>query len=241
MNDYYLDGDITPIVEGIATDVGRIYARYGFDRDDASQTALLWLYQHPGKTAQYLDEGQVGLRMLARALRNEATNAGEDAKAAHLGYSRDDLFYYSKAMLRDLLPSFFDGEAWLHPETPDLDTERRRRAAPAEGGNWIATLADVSRAFAQLEQDDKDLLRMFHEDPQWSNKGAAGYFGISEQTMSYRHDRAVGRLVKILGGPRPKAQHDEGCANEECGWWGGRRAMSNSAARARQDNYYEES
>ena len=230
----YLD-DFSPIVESVASDMGRRYFRYGMERDDMSQVAYVWIFDHPDKVLDWLHgmEPKDFERILAKTLRNECHDAGESAKADHLGYSREDLVYYSKATLRDLLPAVFDEEAWLHPEQGD--GERRAPSDPATGGNWLATLADVARAFKQLSAEDKDLLIAFHKD-EIPNKILAQRYSVTEQTMSYRHDRVLHRLVKILGGPKPRPQHDEECNH----WAGGRRAMSNAAARAAQSSYYEE-
>lgn len=228
---------IGPIVESVAADMSRRYRQFGLGQDDASQEGWLWAFDHPRRVIEWFDpeitEPRTGERLLARTLRNELHDIGETLKAQAVGYSRDDLSYYSRTMLRELLSSVFDPDAWLHPEQGD--GERRGRGAPAEGGNWVATLADISRAVEKLDAEDRDLLRMFHEEPVWKNKDAAAYFSISEQTMSYRHDRAIGRLVTALGGPKPRPQHDT-----ECNHWAGRHAVSNAAARSVQDSYYEE-
>lgn len=229
---------IGPIVESVGADYGRRYRQFGADQQDMAQSGWLWAFDHPRKVIQWFDpeqtEPRAGERLLAQALRNECHDYGETLKAQHLGYSRDDLMYYSRAMVEGLLPSVLDPEAWLHPE--QSDGERRGRGAPAEGGNWIATLADISRAFEGLDSEDRDLLKMFHEAPVWRNVDAAKYFGVSEQTMSYRHSMAIKRLVKALGGPKPKPQHDEECDHG----WIGRHSMSNAAARSVQQSYYEE-
>lgn len=231
--------DITPIIESVASEYGRRYAHYGYDREDVSQALHLWIFDHPDKVTEVLEmDARDSDRMLARILRNEAHDLGEDAKAQHLGYSRDDLVFYSKAMVRELLPSMFDDEAWTHPETSDVETERKHRSAPAEGGNWVATLADVSRAYDSLEHEDRDLLAAFHRD-EYSNKLLSEIHGITEQTMSYRHDRAVKRLVDALGGPRARPQHDEDCEHPPR-YVGQRYAISNANARSIQSSYYDE-
>lgn len=228
---------LSPIMESVSHDMSRRYRQYGGSHEDFYQESWVWVASHPRKVIEWFDpdltEPSAGQKMLAQALRNELHDIGESLKAQHVGYSRDDLTYYSRNMLRELLPSMFEEGAWIHPEQSD-GGERRQRSVPAEGGNWVATLADVSRAYDQLEEDDRDLLFAFHSDG-LSNKLMAEMHDISEQTMSYRHDRALRRLVDLLGGPRPRGSHDE-----ECDHVGTRRAMSNAAARSVQQSYYEE-
>lgn len=236
--------DLSPVIDSIAAEYARRYSQYGLDREDLSQSAWLWLYEHPRKCAEFFENGtEQGVKLIARTLRNELHDVGEDAKAQHLGYSRDDIVYYTKAYVKSLLPSMFDEEAWLHPEQGD--GERRAPSDPATGGNWITTLADISRAYDRLSKEDRDLLAAFHRD-EYSNKLLSEMFDISEQTMSYRHDRAIGRLVKHLGGPKPRPQHgsdpDTGQSFYCEHGWGStrRRAQSNAAARAYQQGLYDE-
>ena len=241
--------DLTPVIESVASEYARRYSHFGLEQGDAANSCWLWLYEHPSKVLDFFENGtEQGVRLIARTLRNELHDIGEDAKAQHLGYSRDDLAYYSKAYVRSLLPSMFDDEAWIHPE--QSDGERRAPSDPATGGNWITTLADVARAYAHLDAYDRDLLAAFHRDG-WTNKMSAMAEGVSEQTMSYRHDRAVNRLVRLLGGHKPRPQHFLDCArtedptaNCECDccvhYSGRRRSMSNAQARAYQQSAYEE-
>lgn len=228
---------VGPVVESVAADMSRRYRRYGAEQEDLAGEGWVWILEHPQKVIDWFDEDKHPARdaekLLARSLRNACVDYGEDLKAQAIGYNREDLAYYSKQYLRALLPSMFDDEAWIHPEQGD--GERISTGGdPAHGGNWIATLADVSRAYGQLDPSDRDLLARFHRDG-LSNDAIAHACGVSKQTMSDWHDRAVGRLLKILGGPKPRSVHDE-----DCDHWTGRHAQSNAAARAYQQSMYEE-
>lgn len=232
--------DVLPIVEGIASDTARAYAKWGLDREDAVQECWVWVADHPKQIARWLEEEpEAWTRMLAKSLRRELRRYAENEKAGQLGYHYDDLVWYSKRQLGPLLEAMLNESAWIHPEVSGDENPRRGTSDPATGGNWIATLADVSQAFDRLDLEDRNILKMFHEPPVWLNKDAAKYLGLTEQLMSYRHDRALGRLLKELGGPRPRAQHDETCEHPFRGM-GRRGVMSNSAARAMQTGYYDE-
>lgn len=226
--------EIAPVVEAVASDMARRYYKYGAEREDMAQQCWMWLLDHPTKTLDYLADETYGIKKLARAMRNECHDYGEETKAQHLGYSREDLYYYHKGEVRALLDALFDEEAWTDPPLPE-DTGRSGRRDPATGGGWVATLADVSRGFDALGDADKALLHAFHRDG-YTNKMLAEMWEITEQTMSYRHDMAVKRLVDILGGPKPQPQHDEDCSHQ----WRGRRALSNAQARAYQQTAYDE-
>jgi DNA-directed RNA polymerase specialized sigma24 family protein len=230
---------LQPVVDSVSSDAVRKYRRFGMEHDDASQECLLWILDHPAKVIAWFDEDNYSPRqaenLLARSLRNQCIDYGEDLKAQSVGYNREDLAYYSKQYLRELLPLMFDREAWIYPEK-NSGERISTGGDPAHGGNWITTLADVSRAYAKLDGSDRDLLARFHRDGD-TNDEIARQCGVSKQTMSDWHDRAVGRLLKLLGGHKPASPHDE-----ECDHWvtGSRHAVSNAAARAYQQSIYEE-
>lgn len=230
-----------PVVESVGADLGRRYWKYGATQEDMAQQGWLWIFQHPAKVVEWFDDenftAAAASRLLARSIRNECEQYGQDLKAQAVGYNRDDLAYYTRGMVRDLLPAMFDPESWLNPEV-SADGERRTKSAAAEGGNWVATLADVSQAYAKLEVEDRDLLAAFHRDL-WTNNMLAEAYGLPKQTMSDRHDRAVRRLVDALGGARPQWAHDADCEHDLHGWVG-RRSLSNSQAQAIQSSYYED-
>ena len=87
----------------------------------------------------------------------------------------------------------------------------------------------MERAFEQLHYEDRTILNALHRDG-FNNKMLAELYDISEANMSYRHNRAVLRLQRLLGGPQV-AESDP---------FKGRKAMSNSAARARTSSTYED-
>ncbi|MDP9820521.1 hypothetical protein [Nocardioides massiliensis] len=231
--------EYTNLVESAAAEYAGRYRKYGFDREDMSQAAWVWMLQHKHKIAEWFEvDEQSGPRMLGRAVRNAMHDAGEDAKAQKLGYSREDLKFYRKGEIAALLDVVFDPESWLEKPTPDGG--RSTPSDPATGGNWAAGLADVARAFEQLDAEDKELLLAFHRDDK-SNNYMADQHEVSHQVMSYRHDRALKRMVKHLGGFAPARLHDEDCDHSTGQPWpSGRRAMSNAAARALTQTQYED-
>lgn len=225
--------ELEDMIQSVAAEFTRRYRRYGMEREDCAQELRLWVHRHPGKVDEYLAEAH-GEKMLGRTLRNEAQRFGETAKAQCLGYSLDDLYWWEKGEVEALLPAVFEPESWLEP--PVSEDGGRSGRSPATGGNWIASLADLSQAFSKLAPEDQSLLRLYHETG-LPNKVVAEMAGVDDSTASRRHDRAIGRLHKVLGGRRPRSTHEDGC---ECDVVGSRRAMSNAAARAVTDNNYQE-
>lgn len=227
---------VQPIVESVSTIYGRKGFRYGADSADFAQELYIWVIEHEDKLNEWLDpesyDEKSAVKLIARAMDNECRDYLRDIKAQSLGFERRDEFFYARGEVKSLLPAMFDPEKWLDPP----QSEGRSVKAPAEGGNWIATLADLSRAFDQLSVEDQVMLRAFHEAG-YSNKAMADVHGVTDSTMSYRHDQAVKRLVNVLGGEVPRPARAGNSADP----WRGRHAIQRPQAMAIQSSYYEES
>lgn len=225
--------ELQPMVDSIAAEFGRKNHQYGADAADYAQELCIYLIENEDQVVEWLEEYEPKHfdRFLARVLRNECIDYSRDVRSQTLGYERRDEFFYSKNEVKALLPAMFDPEKWLEPP----QSEGRSTKAPAEGGNWIATLADLSRAFDQLSLDDQVMLRSFHQEGRMNIEMADAY-KVSESTMSYRHDQAVKRLVTVLGGEVPRPSRSSATADP----WRGRHAIGRAHAMAIQSSYYEE-
>jgi hypothetical protein len=227
---------LEPMIESIAAEYGRRHRVHGADLEDFGQELRLWVIKNEAKVLEWLDpelwEPKAGEKMLAKSLRNEAKDYGVDIKAQAVGYERSDLHWYSKGEVKSLLPNVFNPDAWQEPPK----SEGRSTKAPSEGGNWVTTLADVAQAIAKLDLYDQSILRAFHKDG-WTNKMMADVEKVSESLMSYYHDRAVSRLVKVLGDEQPKPMRTQSDKRDP---WRGRRAVTNSTARSINSRTYDD-
>jgi RNA polymerase sigma factor (sigma-70 family) len=226
--------DYRHLLDSVANEFGRTNHQHGAEGADFAQELAMWLMGNAERvSAQEQElEGRQFAKWLSRCLRNECLDYALDIKAQAAGYERRDLHFYTKGELKVLLDAVFDEEAWLHP--PQVEGGRSPKA-PAEGNNWVATLSDVARAFDKLDEDDREMLRDFHERG-WRNGELAKMHGVTEAVMSYRHGAVLGRLLKVLGGPAPKPMRK----SETDPTWRGRHAISNAAARARTAGDYED-
>jgi len=208
------------MVSIIASEYGAKGRRYGADSEDFRQEFAVWLLAHQKNVGQRMAaDPSEGMNYVGKSLRNH----GKDhlrALRAQTGRSGDDLYLYSRAEVKALLPIVFEPERWY--ESP-----RSEHGIPED--EWVSCLTDVSTAYSRLPLEDRDLLAMFHREG-WTNKMMAQSAGISDALMSYRHNRALTRLLKQLGGPKG-GERDP---------WKGRRAVSNAAARAFQQSVYNE-
>ena len=212
--------EVMDIAVGVASEVRRRCPYV--DHADLMQEAWEWAARNPTKLAEYMElEERERNAVIATALRNRLRRVAEQNKAAALGYRYRDLGWYSRGQLLDMLPSLFDPSAWTSP--PQQDGNGGRQTNPNEGGNWIASLADVADAYRRLSRDDQDLLRMRHGDDITLGL-IADQFGVVESTVHERLDRAVSRLHRYLGGDRPVDEPDEIS--------GSRRSVSNAQAQS---------
>lgn len=229
---------LEPTIQGVASRYGAMYRKYGAEREDFEQELRIWAVENQAQVAEWLDpdvtDEKYGMKQLVKALENECNDYAVDIKAQATGYHREDLYWYGRNELKALLPAMFDPESRVNPPQSD-DIGGRSSKSDAEGGNWVATLADVSRAYDALGREDKALLRMFHLGG-WSNKEMARRYETTEAMMSYYHSRALNRLLDNAGGaaPRPMRRSEKGDP------WRGRRAISNAEARYLTDSTWED-
>jgi RNA polymerase sigma factor (sigma-70 family) len=234
---------LKPIVSGVALEFSRRFHKAAqVEYADVEQECWVWCIKHPTKVSRWMKE-EDGHRPIRTSLRNVALDYCSREKAARLGYDHDDLYWWSKGDVEVALGAMFSYEDWLSPP----QSEGRSNKSAAEGGNYIATLADLSRAFDQLNAEDRKLLTLYYRDEEYQRDIAEDY-GVSQKTISVRIDGAVRRLADKLGGPAPRqgAIHDPdpatgGC---ECGHtrWGGpgsRKVLSGAAARAITSSSYD--
>lgn len=231
-----LYAEYQPTIAGVAAEYGAKARRWGAEASDFAQEFACWMLENEawlaGKRAEIEDPDEFG-RFLARCLRNEAKDYMLDIRDQAGGQPRRDAYFYTEGEVKALLPLIWDIDQWTNP--PQSEDGGRSSKPANEGGNWIATLADVSRAFSQLDHEDKHILQMFHRD-NYRNKEMAQVYKTSEATMSYRHGRAVKRLLKLLGGPKPRYMRPDDPYNP----WRGRHAVSNAHARALTRSTYED-
>jgi RNA polymerase sigma factor (sigma-70 family) len=237
--------------EAVARTVRRSYPVA--DTDDLVQEALMWAVAHPGKLREYVedDDEQRGTRMLMGAFKNaareyavrqRALSRGDESLIDDAWYSLDVLKGTGKlAGKRGLLHHVFDTESWTNPEKPE-STGGRNKKDPANGNDWLATLADVSSALDKLKRQNPaafDLVEAhYHWGLTYDQIGAGLTPAVAKATVSSRMDRAIKKVQEILGGPRPKKDPEED--GWENGLVGTRRSISNAHARALTGSDYDE-
>jgi hypothetical protein len=127
-------------------------------------------------------------------------------KAARTGYKADDLFFYNKRMLRELIPAILN--SWQTGD--EFEYEYSDRAA------WL----DVEQGLQALSVSDYQIICWaFLDDPEEEagNANVGAHLGITSDAARQRINRVLDRIRETLGGENPFTR---------------RRAMSNAAAQS---------
>lgn len=151
--------------------------------EDIEQELWLWWFTDQVRLGEMFDEKP---NLVRHMMFCAATDYARRQKAWYCGYEPSDHYYYSKGMLRSLLPSVFGGDIASEGGC-SVDGPRGQ-----SGGNLDTMLIDVKAALETLDEPDRQTL--FHVYGQWADK----------PTRSPAYDRAQRLLRKLqdaLGGP----------------------------------------
>ena len=175
--------------------------------EDIKQSLYEWFVEHPKKLTEWEAIGEKDAKnLIYRSLRNQALDYCQKWKAKSIGYEVSDLFYYEPDMIEALLPSVLRGELSI---MPILNLGKTGKPpAPAEGGNLMAMMVEITHAYSKLNTEDKRVL--FYKYAESMDFGAiAEEMGInSEDAVRMRHNRAIKKLITRIGGYRPFLDKD---------------------------------
>ena len=197
------EGDVHDICAAVAVSVAKRYRRY-VEVPDLRQELLTWAWRKRDKVGEYLDREpgsarRQGEAALMKALSRVAERYCRRQKADAVGYKTRDEYFYNRVLLEDLIAVESGGMASLAGQT---DERVRGTQDPSEGGNTQAMLADLQKALAQLEPDTYALVMMAYGDAV-PTKVLAETFDVTRQAIEQRLDRAMSKLLQLLGGESP--------------------------------------
>jgi hypothetical protein len=188
------------------------YKRYLVTPEDCKQEIYLWAYSDSGKRwiEKRLERDPQQTTRIRYKLRSVAKGYAEKMKAEKVGYSVDDIHWYSTTQIVALLPLALD-DTFNGFGSPDYDGDKpsgdgpRAKRNPAETGDLTAMVLDIRRALKALDSWVLDAV-------------------ILHQQGESPFDAAVAEILHHLGGPKD--------------YVGRRRAMSNAQAQAKTGENY---
>lgn len=127
-------------------------------------------------------------------------------KAAKSGYQVNDEAYYDTITIAQLLPfvikSHVHDTALEQSQILVNDGTPRKPSAPAEGGNLLAMLVDIKRAYEKLDEEDRNVLRLrYHENH--TLQQIAEYLECAISTADRRVTQALRKVQETMGGDSP--------------------------------------
>ena len=166
--------------------------------EEIRQAVAEFVWRKRNKLAEYLQqEDRPGWAAASLAARRAGDRYCRKVKADRLGYSPRDEFFYSKALVQEMIKYSCTGVA---PKAEQIDIKPPK--SPAEGGNLNAMLFDVEQAMALLEPDDRSVLYARYGDDV-SSEVLAQERQVTRQTIDNRLDRLVTKLINTLGSASP--------------------------------------
>lgn len=192
---------------------GTIYRRYRqwVEREDVIQECYAWAMSRADHYSELLNEENtlqrtINEKRIAWQMRRHAERYARKEKAKKSGYQIGDESFYDTVILGQLLPhviaSVVDGTVLEQAQNLINDGQPRKPSAPAEGGNLLAILIDIKKAYLALDVADKDILiKRYHENLTLEELGE--YLQCATSTADRRVQNAIRKLQNLLGGESP--------------------------------------
>lgn len=179
---------------------------------DVREDLWRWYSEHPRivSKAREIENEKAYRRAIARHLRNRALRYCHQRRAEQIGYEVDDLSFYSKALIRELL-----GAALLGGQvTAAKDPGSRGSARPSEGGNLQVAVIDVRRAFESL-RGDVSIVVSGMVSCGFDVDETAAYLGVDAAVVERLYNRGLTAMQRFLGGPAPGPDESDDLEEEE--------------------------
>jgi hypothetical protein len=170
--------------------------------DDMVGEGNLWIVKHLDKVVHWRTQGRHGQNKLRHAVRQRCLTVIAKERRVRSGLQPGDVFYYTPAMIRELLPDIWDEDDWVSGSTSNAE-EIRSPSRPSEGNNRLAMVADVRSSFYTLSEKDQNFLEDFYRDGGITADVMAARLEVTERTVRRRDDRIMEKMVERLGGEPP--------------------------------------
>ena len=198
------------LVPSVVTTIHRRFRAYT-ERGDLLQEAWAFVLSRAEHFNEVLsDENEVqrkwNEKKVAWQIRRTLERYARKEKASKSGYHLNDEAYYDTVTIAQLLPfvikSFISDTALEQSQILVNDGTPRKPSAPAEGGNLLAMLVDIKKAYEKLEKQDQEILRLRYHD-NLTLQLIAEYLECAISTADRRCTQALRKLQNNIGGDSP--------------------------------------
>ena len=206
----HLNPALDDLVTSVVTIIHRRYRQW-VEKGDLLQEAWAFVLSRAEQFNEALeDENEIqrkwNEKRVAWQIKRNLERYCRKEKANKSGYQINDEAYYDTVTIAQLLPfvikSFVSETALEQSQILINDGTPRKPAAPAEGGNLLAMLVDIKKAYERLEKEDQDILRMrYHEN--LTLQQIAEYVECAVSTADRRVNNSLRKLQNNIGGETP--------------------------------------
>ena len=181
------------------------------DPEDVRQECYLWAIGRGQQFTDLLNEPDYNKRIhnekrIAYQMQRMAERFARKEKARKAGYKTTDEAFYDTSTIAQLIPfviaSIVEGTVLEQAQEMINDGTPRKQSTPAEGGNLLAILIDIKKAYLKLAQEDKTILQMRYYD-NYTLQQIAQYLECATSTADRRCISALRKLQDKLGGQTP--------------------------------------
>jgi RNA polymerase sigma factor (sigma-70 family) len=198
------------LVPSVVTTIHRRFRTYT-ERSDLLQEAWAFVLTRAENFNELLsDENEVqrkwNEKRVAWQIRRCLERYARKEKASKSGYHLNDEAYYDTVTISQLLPfvikSVISDTALEQSQILVNDGTPRKPSAPAEGGNLLAMLVDIKKAYEKLEKQDQEILRLRYHD-NLTLQLISEYLECAISTADRRCTQALRKLQNNIGGDSP--------------------------------------
>jgi RNA polymerase sigma factor (sigma-70 family) len=198
------------LVPSVVTTIYRRFRTYT-ERADLLQEAWAFVLSRAEHFNEVLSEENEVQRKwnekkIAWQMRRALERYARKEKASKSGYHLNDEAYYDTVTIAQLLPfvikSFISDTALEQSQVLLNDGTPRKPSAPAEGGNLLATLVDIKKAYEKLDKYDQDILKLRYHD-NLTLQIMSEYLECAISTVDRRCTQALRKLQNNIGGESP--------------------------------------
>lgn len=168
-----------------------------YDVSDTEQTLWVWVLENKGTIARITSDSEGSDRTLVWLLVRAANEFLKKEDAATYLYHEEDVFYYSASLIKKILEVVFRHEDWQSFASA-LDSQPKAKSDPSEGGNNLASYADVSSALGSLSDDQYNAV-VWHYKYGKTHADVGRAMGITKSAARNLLDGAVSAIQKTLG------------------------------------------
>lgn len=192
-----MDWDLLKVVVDRATTIALSKFPAHHEADDVRQTLYVWIMENKNTVSELLEKSEGSDKLIVNLLTKAAMTFLKKEDAAAYGYDTEDAFSYSVDLIKSILEVVFRHEDWQSFASA-LDAMPRVKQDPSQGGNNLASYADVKSAVEKLpEEQYNTLVWRYKYSLTFQQIGTES--GITKQGAENRHRAALNSVQLLLG------------------------------------------